>query len=259
MGCLFGHTLQATWHTPHLRAAAVASLIQQQFAPHSWTQLTTTPVPLCITQRHERETFLRAEIPLYMASVVPTQSALWQAYPASQELNLEQIPVGNLYPTLGIDRALNLVGAGDRYGWPVLVIDSGTALTFTAGEVNTLLGGAILPGLEMQFKALGEHTANLPQIAITESLPPRWAQTTPDSIRSGIVRSVIATVRDFLVDWRCRYPHSPAVFTGGDGPRLLAWLSESEPFPHLHSEPDLMFWGMRFCRQHLLAAEPTDH
>ncbi len=72
--------------------------------------------------------------PLFIASVVPTQTELWQNYPNVNFITLNEIPLNNLYPTLGIDRALSLLGAGETWGFPMLVIDAGTALTFTGAD-----------------------------------------------------------------------------------------------------------------------------
>jgi len=44
-------------------------------------------------------------------------------------------------------RALAVLGAGKKYGFPCLVIDAGTALTFTGVDRDKkLVGGAIDPG-----------------------------------------------------------------------------------------------------------------
>jgi type III pantothenate kinase len=91
-------------------------------------------------------------IVLSLASVVPNQTALWQDYSNVHEITLDQVPLQGIYPTLGIDRALALWGAGETWGWPMLVIDAGTALTLTGADANRcLIGGAILPGLACSF------------------------------------------------------------------------------------------------------------
>ena len=75
--------------------------------------------------------------PLYFASVVPAQTSLLiNHFPQAQEITLDDIPLENLHPTLGIDRALAVLGAGKKYGFPCLVIDGGTALTFSAGDLS---------------------------------------------------------------------------------------------------------------------------
>jgi len=238
----WGETLVNTWHTRHVTTAEAIALMQHQFAPLGWRSLVSEsafPMPV---EPPPRE--------LYIASVVPRQTALWDAHPHRRLVTLSQLPLTQLYPTLGIDRALNLLGAGDRYGWPALVIDAGTALTFTGGENGALVGGAILPGIAMQFQALTERTATLPEITATADLPPRWASDTPKAIQSGILHGVVAIARDFISDWQARYPDGAIVFTGGNGAQLYTWLTQqSGTSPGWHQDADLMFWGMCRCRQ----------
>jgi type III pantothenate kinase len=175
---------------------------------------------------------------------------LWEAYPEVRIITLEQIPLQGVYPTLGIDRALALWGAGETWGFPVLTIDAGTALTFTGADGDRMLvGGAILPGLGLQLQSLAQKTANLPQVEAQNvlSLPPRWALNTPESIQSGIIYTIIAGVRDFIAAWWQKFPESHVVLTGGDGKLLLGYLRSR--FPEIASqvifEPHLIFWGMR--------------
>jgi len=66
-----------------------------------------------------------------------SQTALWQTYPDVHVITLNQVPP--VYPTLGIDRALALWGAGETWGWPMLVIDAGTALTLTGADADHCL------------------------------------------------------------------------------------------------------------------------
>ncbi|MEM9005997.1 MAG: pantothenate kinase [Cyanobacteria bacterium P01_F01_bin.86] len=246
-----GDALQGTWHTRHLHQAEVDNLIAHQFRAKAWTSLGTLALPQWLDTLGAALSD-KGPIALCVASVVPAQLAVWQGYPGLQVLTLEQVPLTSVYPTMGIDRALNLLGAGDRYGWPVLVIDAGTALTFTAGDAGQFLGGAILPGLTLQFKALPAHTAQLPQVKVASTLPPRWAQTTAEAMQSGIVYSAIATLQDFLADWYRQYPQATAVLTGGDGPHFLNWLqTEKRPKYTLHWDANLMFWGLYRCYQRL--------
>ena len=57
----------------------------------------------------------------------------------------------------------------------MMVVDCGSAMTFTAGdERGKLAGGAILPGVRLQLAALGTSTAQLPSgIVLPAELPPR--------------------------------------------------------------------------------------
>jgi type III pantothenate kinase len=193
---------------------------------------------------------LPSGLPLWIASVVPSQTQLWQAYDSAQVLTLEQVPLQKLYPTFGIDRALALLGAGDRYGFPALVIDAGTALTFTGADpTGGLSGGAILPGLQLQMRSLYEHTAALPPLSTEDlpTLPPRWATTTPEAIQSGILYTLMAGLQSFIGDWLHFFPQSTIALTGGDSSLLMACLTQQYPemAARLILDPHLIFGGMQ--------------
>ena len=181
-----------------------------------------------------------AELPLTVASVVPAQTACLPGDEAIRLLSLDDVPLRGLYPSLGLDRALALLAAGVTYGWPVLVIDGGTALTLTAAQQSfTLSGGAILPGLALQARSLDQGTAALPEVSVTD-LPPRWALDTAGAIASGLLYGLRATLRDYLNDWWAQAPGAVGVLTGGDGPLLRTLLAELP----LILDPDLIFRGM---------------
>ncbi|WYL97882.2 MAG: pantothenate kinase [Gloeotrichia echinulata IR180] len=201
------------------------------------------------TSGSEHETS-HSPIPIFLASVVPSQTALWQNYPHVRVINLDQIPLQSVYPTLGIDRALALWGAGKTWGFPMLVIDAGTAMTFTGADANQcLVGGAILPGLGLQLATLGQNTAQLPLLDIGNfaSLPPRFALNTAEAIQSGVIYTVIAGIKDFIVAWWDLFPSGNIAIKGGDRTLLLNYLQTLYPeiATRLIVEPNLIFWGMR--------------
>ena len=223
------HGLQRTWATPHLSDADVQQLLDTQ-----------------LIQKNS----------LYIASVVPQQSQLWQAYPSARVITLEQVPLQALYPTLGIDRALAVWGAIDMVGSPVLVIDAGTALTFTGAAGDRLVGGAILPGLGLQCHTLNQATAALPDMsratpAGQPPLPPRWALGTADAIASGILYTLLAGLQTFVDDWWQMFPGSPIMLRGGDSERLHGYLTAYAPAlaSQITIEPNLIFWGMRSIKR----------
>jgi type III pantothenate kinase len=188
-------------------------------------------------------------IPLYIASVVPEQTVFWREYPYSRIITLEDIPLQSVYPSLGVDRALALWGAGIKYNFPCLVVDAGTALTFTGAKGDafgtlgerTLIGGAILPGLRLQLQSLAGNTAALPQLYPGSSLPDRWALNTEEAIASGVIYTILAGVRDFLTDWLTMFPESSVILTGGDGQLLFDLLQMKS---RLIFDPHVIFWGM---------------
>jgi type III pantothenate kinase len=185
-----------------------------------------------------------AKIPIYLISVVSNQTEIWQQLPQVKQITLADIPLTNLYPTLGIDRALAVFGAGEIYGYPVLVIDGGTALTITGVDQNQrLVGGAILPGLRLQLRSLATGTAALPAVELPRQLPPRWSDNTPGSIASGILHTVSSGISDFIQDWQQLYPQSQIIFTGGDGAALTNYL-QANLSSSLKLDRDLLFHGL---------------
>ena len=79
-----------------------------------------------------------------------------------------QVPVRYRPPEdLGRDRVMSVVGALHRCpeAQGVLVVDLGTCMTFTLGlREEGILGGAILPGPDLQSRALAQWTARLPLV-----------------------------------------------------------------------------------------------
>ena len=189
---------------------------------------------------------LLGQVPLYIASVVPDQTELWQNYNHSQLIQLEDIPLKKLYPTLGIDRALALLGLLGNYAKAGLVIDAGTALTLTGVNPQAeLVGGAILPGLRLQFDSLHNRTAALPQVELPTSLPERWARNTDEAIASGILYSVLAGLVRAIEEWHSQYPQSAILITGGDGQYLFQHLKNYASCTDLIYVEDLVFLGIR--------------
>ena len=68
---------------------------------------------------------------------------------------------------VGADRIVNAVGAGDRYGGPLIIVDFGTATTFDVVEADGgYAGGVIAPGINLSLEALYRAAARLPNIVI---------------------------------------------------------------------------------------------
>jgi len=101
------------------------------------------------------------------------------------------VPIKNRYQfpqEVGQDRLVNAFAAIKLYGYPAIVVDFGTAITFDViSKKKEYLGGLILPGLETSLKALAEKTALLPKINL--SAPPKniIGRNTRDSMLSGVI------------------------------------------------------------------------
>lgn len=98
------------------------------------------------------------------------------------------LPVKILNPyEIGTDLVANAVAAFQKYGNNTMVIDFGTALTFTTiGKNSEILGVAISPGLRTAVGALAGNTAQLPQIHLTPP-PSVLGENTVHAIQAGVV------------------------------------------------------------------------
>jgi type III pantothenate kinase len=99
---------------------------------------------------------------------------------------------------LGADLLANAVAANYLFDSHVIVIDFGTALTFTAvSKEGEILGVTISPGLRASLEALTSNTAQLLNV---ELLPPpdTLGQNTVNSIQSGVVLGYVSLVEGLV-------------------------------------------------------------
>ncbi len=222
-GLFIDKTLYSIGDTFHLPESVIQKLAQYPTLDN-WLTVISLPNNLPIIPHDP--------IPLILASVVPNQTVLWQSYPNLRLITLEDVPLKQMYPTLGIDRALAIWGAGITWGFPTLVIDAGTALTFTGADNHQcLIGGAILPGLGLQLSSLGQKTGQLPllETGLMISLPTRFAMNTSTAIQSGVVYTLLSGIKYFIEAWWQLFPQGQIVMTGGDSNLLKNYLQQQFP------------------------------
>ncbi|MFM2304249.1 MAG: hypothetical protein RLZZ135_1659 [Cyanobacteriota bacterium] len=218
--------LQSSWDTAYLTIDRIDRMMSRTIEEKDCLELLPTNLQQAISARQ----ITIDRIPIYLSSVVSIQTEIWQQFSQVNQITLADIPLLNLYPTLGIDRALSILGAGENYGYPALVIDGGTALTITGVDRDRrLYGGAIMPGLKLQLRSLSIGTAALPEIAIPSQLPARWSNQTEEAIASGVLHTISAGIGDFICDWERLFPESKTIFTGGDGEILARYLQSILP------------------------------
>jgi type III pantothenate kinase len=131
---------------------------------------------------------------------------------------------------VGIDRLLAAWMASQLYpGKSAIVVDAGSAITVDMISRDAeFLGGAILPGIALQFDSLARGTDALPSIElppaseITPESLPLPAVDTVSAIRSGILLGAAGAI-DGLIEHRMERSKErliEVIFTGGDGPLL---------------------------------------
>ncbi|MBO5148000.1 MAG: type III pantothenate kinase [Clostridia bacterium] len=100
---------------------------------------------------------------------------------------------------LGSDLLVDSVAASALYPKPLIVADMGTATTLTVvNDKNSIIGGAILPGVKTSLNALTSNTAQLQQISI-EAPKKAIGSNTVDCMRSGTVLGN-ASMLDGMID-----------------------------------------------------------
>jgi type III pantothenate kinase len=226
--------LQSSWDTSYLTIDEIDRIMSVPDRLHDRTGFDLKDwlglLPSNLLQTISDRQITISQLPIYLCSVVSSQTKIWQQFSQVKQTTLTDIPLLDLYPTLGIDRALVVLGAGENYGYPVLVIDGGTALTITGVDRDRrLFGGAIMPGVKLQLQSLSMGTAALPEIAIPLQLPDRWSNNTKGAIASGILHIISSGISDFINDWLQLFPESRIIFTGGDGEILNQYLRSSLP------------------------------
>lgn len=115
---------------------------------------------------------------------------------------------------LGNDRICNAVAAADLYGEKnILVIDFGTATTFTFLSDNVLTGGLILPGIRTSLLSLTERTS-LPEVKLTFPIN-LITGNTKDNIKAGILFQSLYSAERIIVETRKKYRNLFVIATGG--------------------------------------------
>ena len=142
---------------------------------------------------------------------------------------------------LGTDIVCNSVGAYNRIQGNCIVVDFGTALTFTAIRApGEILGVSIAPGINAAAAALSEHTAQLPQVWLE---PPQKAigTNTIKSIQSGVVLGYTGLVEKLIDRMREELGGEAAVIGTGGRAAVIAPLTDRFTL----TEPWLILEGLR--------------
>lgn len=87
---------------------------------------------------------------------------------------------------LGSDIVASSVAAFSKYQTPCIVINLGTAITFSYLSDNSYEGCAIMPGVGIALDGLSKRTAQLPQISLEGGVSP-LGRNTVDAMRAGVI------------------------------------------------------------------------
>lgn len=148
---------------------------------------------------------------------------------------------------LGADRIADCVGALALFPPPLVVIDSGTAITFDlVDRAGAYRGGCILPGIGVAIQALADHAARLRRVAFAVPRSP-LGRNTADSIRAGIFYGYEGALAHLIALYRRRLgPRTTVVATGGMMGAFRGRVPGIDAFA-----PDLIFIGLRRVHERL--------
>jgi type III pantothenate kinase len=92
----------------------------------------------------------------------------------------------DVHNQLGSDIVASSVAAFSKYETPIVVINFGTAVTFSYLSDNSYEGCAIMPGIRVALEALSEQAAQLPHISLDGTATP-LGRNTVDAMRAGVM------------------------------------------------------------------------
>lgn len=120
--------------------------------------------------------------------------------------------------SLGADRIADMIAAVHYFGDNCIVLDFGTAITFSVVSERKFCGGVIAPGITSSLEALFSATAKLPKIAFRRTSRAIGSSTT-ESIEIGAYIGWRGMVREILAEMRRELPQAGAqhkvIATGG--------------------------------------------
>lgn len=140
----------------------------------------------------------------------------------------DRLPVTVLRPQeIGTDLVANAVAAYTRYRKTCVIVDFGTALTFTTVRTDGhILGVAIAPGLKTAIRSLFANTAQLPEVPI-ELPTSALGLNTVHAIQAGVVMGYEGLVRSLINQIRTEMGGAClAVATGGLSRRIPSLQAE---------------------------------
>ena len=154
-----------------------------------------------------------------------------------------KLPIQVLNPIeIGSDLVANAMAAYMKFKQTCIVVDFGTALTFTtvSGE-GKIVGVSIVPGLRTALKSLTQNTAKLFDVPL-EMPASALGINTVTAIQSGIVIGYEGLVKNIVTAIRAELKTDcPAIATGG----LSFVITSLKGFFHT-VDPHLTLDGLRF-------------
>ena len=160
-----------------------------------------------------------------------------------------ELPVGVRVDSgtiVGADRIYQTVGAYDRFGGDLIVVDFGTATTFDVVDHDgAYIGGVISPGVNTSLKALHQAAAALPHVDVSKPLKVIGTNTV-ECMQAGVFWGYVG-----LIERICKEiidEHGRPMKVIGTGGLSSLFDMGGEIFDAL--EPDLTMHGLVLINNH---------
>ena len=159
-------------------------------------------------------------------------------------ITLEQVPLPNTPPWVGVDRALA--------GWEawkkstksgvhkngLLIADAGTVLSLTRiNSKGEFAGGQLIPGLRLQISAMANSAYNLKNQKITQFPETKFPFSTNEAMLKGTLQALLGVIIEAQITTQ-----APLWLCGGDAPILKDHLKQKNILMYHH--PNLALEGM---------------
>lgn len=206
----------------------------------STSDVTSAVVARFLKKRKVRKVVVSSVVPEKNSAVLKAADKKANVLRLDWKLNLG---VGIDYPnpqSIGADRLANAAAVAELYGFPAIVVDFGTAVTFDiVSDRRTYVGGVIAPGLEVMTNFLYQRTALLPRISLKQP-PHAVGKSTIEAMLSGAVFGFRGLVKEILDRIKAeQFPRKKTyiVATGGYARLIAGCLPEIGVIhPHLTLE-----------------------
>jgi len=195
------------------------------------------------------KTILSSVVPSLIRPFNEMLSHLLNHFPILVEPSIyNKLPIEILNPyEIGTDLVADATATFIRYGGPSMVIDFGTALTFTTISKNgKILGVAIAPGLQTALKSLTGNTAQLRDVQLVAP-PSVLGENTIHAIQSGLVLGFAGLVDSIVSQTETELGEKLTVIaTGGLSSVLQNVSSRIKTI-----DENLTLDGLRYIAEHL--------
>ena len=143
----------------------------------------------------------------------------------------------------GADRIANACGAYILYSKPTIIVDLGTATTFDIlNKSGECIGGVIMLGLNLQFRALNKSTSKLPRIE-ADTVNTAIGNNTVDAMLSGVIRGSACAIEGLIKQCEQELGEKAVIVaTGGYSNLISKYMSRQFDFIN----PYLTLEGLRF-------------